>query len=236
MQMSSSGLFGSHASETGGTTSTAATPATGGNAAGSGPVSGPAIWKQWAVRGIQLGSTRAQLAAAGFTCGKRASSRCYKLMDKRCDTGLCELREDAFGQWFELNGAKTALDYMTCATTETDAALVYDIRLQFSPRQLLAIDSTLGKAMIAKYGQPSSHDEPPSGDPNGGGRMIWWNPELGNNGPEIIADCNAPNNAPGGQCSLDVEDDGIRVAERARQEQIDKQRMQARQPKAAPDL
>ena len=114
--------------------------------------SGPETWKRYAVRGIELGMARTALVAKGFTCGKRANSRCYKIMDKRCDQGRCELREDAFGQWFELNGAKTELDYMSCATTETDAALIYEIRLVFGPRQLLSPDSTLGKALIAKYG------------------------------------------------------------------------------------
>jgi hypothetical protein len=240
--MSSSGLLGSHSSESSssgpaasGTSGNLASGTSGGPAA-SGPVSGPEIWKKWAVRGIELSMPRSQLVKQGFTCGKRANSRCYKLMDKRCETGLCQFKEDAFGQWFELNGAKTQLDFMTCATTETDSALIYDIRLYFSPRQLLTLDSTLGKAMIGKYGQPSSHDEPSTGDPNGGGRMIWWNPEIGNNGPEIIADCNNANNAPGGQCQLEVEDYGLVAMERAKQEQIDKQRMLHSQPKSAPEL
>jgi hypothetical protein len=77
---------------------------------GDGPQSNPETWKKWAVRGIELGMPRSALVAKGFTCGKRANSRCYKLMDKRCETGSCEFREDAFGQWFELNGAKTDLD------------------------------------------------------------------------------------------------------------------------------
>src|SRR6185312_6915144 len=114
-------------------------------------VSGPETWKKYDVRGIALAMSRKDLVKKGFKCGKRANSRCYKLMDKRCDKGRCELKEDAFGQWFELNGAKTQLDYMTCATTETDSALVYDCRLKFGPRQVADGSSALGKALIAKY-------------------------------------------------------------------------------------
>ena len=199
-------------------------------------VSGPDTWKRYAVRGILLGSTRAALAKQGFTCGKRANSRCFKLMDKRCDKGHCEFKQDAFNQWFELNGAKTDLDYMTCATTKTDSALVYDIMLKISPRQLLTSDSVLGKALIGKYGEPTEVGEPSKGDPNGGGRWIWWNPDIGNNGPEIIADCNNGNDAPGGQCSLEVEDYGIVSVERSRQEAIAKQRVRQNQPATAPEL
>lgn len=94
-------------------------------------VSGPVTWKRYVVRGIELATPRTTLKAKGFTCGKRASSRCYKVVDDRCTKGRCELKEDAFGQWFELNGAKTALDYLSIATTETDSALAYDIRYVF---------------------------------------------------------------------------------------------------------
>src|SRR5258705_2582731 len=81
-------------------------------------LSGPESWKRYEVRGVQLGTSRKALIARGFTCGKRANQRCFKLVDKRCQKGRCEFKEDAFGQWFELNGAKAPLDYMTCATTE----------------------------------------------------------------------------------------------------------------------
>jgi hypothetical protein len=199
-------------------------------------VSGPDTWKRYEVRGIRLGTPRATLIKKGFKCGKRANSRCYKIMDKRCDTGHCAFKEDAFGQWFELNGAKTKLDFMTIATTETDSARAYDIKLYMSPRQLLTTDSVLGKALTAKYGDPTEPSDPPDGDPNGGGRWIWWNPEIGNNGPEIIADCNAANNERGGQCSLDIEDYGIMSVERAKQEELEKQKVRKNQPKDAPEL
>jgi hypothetical protein len=221
----------------------AATSSGGGGASSPGPdapfaataTSGPETWKRYDVRTIQLGMARSALVAKGFTCGKRANSRCYKLMDKRCDQGRCELKEDAFGQWFELNGAKTALDYMTCATTETDRALVYDIRLVFGPRQLLAPDSVLGKALYAKYGEATKVEEGSKEDKVGGGRMLWWNDSIGNNGPNIIVECNGTN-MEGPQCTLEAEDYGVQAVERSKQEAIDAKRKHENQPKAAPAL
>ena len=198
-------------------------------------VSGPETWKKYDVRGIELGMSRKDLVKKGFKCGKRANSRCYKLMDKRCDKGRCELKEDAFGQWFELNGAKTQLDYMTCATTETDAALVYDIRLEFGPRQPLGEDTTLGKALFAKYGPSTQADEGSSSDKVGGGRMLWWNEKVGSNGPNIIVDCNGVN-SEGPQCSLEAEDYGIQSVERSKQEERDERKKRENGPKTAPEL
>jgi hypothetical protein len=210
----------------------------GGLVAGSGPAantatSGPETWKKYDVRGVQLGQTRKSLADRGFKCGKRANSRCYKVMDKRCETGRCELKEDAFGQWFELNGAKTELDYMSCATTETDSALVYDCRLKFGPRQVADETSTLGKALIAKYGEPSKVDEAPKEDKVGGGRMLWWNEKVGSNAPNIIVDCNSSSDEP--QCTLYLNDGGLLDVERAKQVELDDKRKR-NTPQAAPSL
>lgn len=197
--------------------------------------SGPDAWKKYDVRGIELGQSRKELVKKGFTCGKRANSRCYKIMDKRCDKGRCELKEDAFGQWFELNGNKTELDYMSCATTETDAALIYDLRLVFGPRQLLAPDSTLGKALIAKYGEATQVEEGSKEDKVGGGRMLWWNNSIGSNGPNVIVECNGTN-LEGPTCTLTANDEGIRSMERSKQEEIDAKKKRANQPKTAPAL
>ena len=195
----------------------------------------PEVWKKYEVRGIQLGMSRKELVAKKFTCGKRANSRCYKLMDKRCDQGRCDLKEDAFGQWFELNGAKTDLDYMSCATTETDAALIYDCNLMFGPRQLLAPDSTLGKALAAKYGQASYVEEAQKEDKVGGGRMLWRNEKVGTNAPNITVECNGTN-MEGPQCSLNVNDGGLMSAERAHQQDLDVKHKHDTQPATAPAL
>jgi hypothetical protein len=194
---------------------------------------GPETWKKYDVRSIELGQSRKQLLKKGFTCGKRANQRCFKIMDKRCDKGKCKLQEDAFGQWFELNGAKTELDYMSCATTETDAALVYEIRLVFGPRQMLAPDSTLGKALIAKYGEATQSDEGQKEDKVGGGRMTWMN--ASGTGPEIRVDCDGTN-MEGPTCTLTASDDGLRSMERSKQEEIDAKKKRANQPKNAPEL
>jgi hypothetical protein len=196
-------------------------------------VSGPETWKRYVVRGFELGTPRSVLAKKGFNCGKRANSRCFKVVDDRCKKGRCEFKEDAFGQWFELNGAKTDLDYITIATTETDGALAYDIRYAFGPRQLLAEDSTLGKALIAKYGSPTKVEEPGSDDKVGGGRMLWWNDDVGNNGPNIIVDCS---NYGEKICMLEAEDYGIQSVEHSKQEERDDKKKRAAQPAKAPDL
>jgi hypothetical protein len=41
------------------------------------------------------------------------------------------------------------------------------------PRQVLAPDTALGKALIAKYGTPVKVEEPEKEDKVGGGRIIW---------------------------------------------------------------
>lgn len=196
-------------------------------------VSGPETWKRYVVRGLELGTPRKTLAKQGFTCGKLPNQRCFKVVDDRCKKGRCEFKEDAFGQWFELNGAKTDLDYLTIATTETDSALAYDIKYSFGPRQLLTEDSTLGKALIAKYGSPTKVEEGGSDDKVGGGRMLWWNDDVGNNGPNIIVDCS---NYGEKKCMLEAEDYGIQSVERSKQEERDEQKKRAAQPTKAPEL
>jgi hypothetical protein len=202
-------------------------------------VGGPDTWKRYELRGIELGMSRKALLAKGFKCGPYPGSRCWKLVDDRCKKARCELKEDAFDQWFELNGAKMDLDYMTCATTDSDAALVYEIRLQVAPRQLVTPASALGKALIKKYGDPTDVMEPASDDPQGGGRLIWWNPEITSDGPSVTADCTSPLTSQGytrRQCILTVSDSGIIRTERVHQEEIIKQKMLKKQPKEAPSL
>jgi hypothetical protein len=198
--------------------------------------SGPEAWKKYDVRGVQLGMKRVELVKKGFTCGKTANSRCWKIMDKRCDGhAKCEVKTDAFGSWFEVNGVKTQVDYVSCATTESDAALVYDIHYSFGPRQMLTSDSTLGKALQAKYGDSTSVEEGANNDKVGGGRMLWWNSEIGSNGPNVIVECNGTN-GEGPQCTLSAGDNGIQAMERSKQEDIDAKRKKAAQPKTAPAL
>jgi len=176
--------------------------------------------------------SRKQLVGMGFTCGEQPSQRCYKIMDDRCKTGTCKLKKDEWmsEQWFELNGTKTSLEYITCATTETDAALVWDCRLQVA-RQLLSTDSALGKALIGKYGM---YTQQANGQPNdhvGGGQM-WWANAKG--GPSIWADCD--NSSEPEQCKITITDYGIRTMEQEKQTERDQQRLHASQPTTAPGL
>jgi hypothetical protein len=121
---------------------------------------------------------------------------------------------------------------VTCQVTDTDAGRCFVIDYAFGPRQLLTLESTLGKALTAKYGAPSTHEEPPQGDPSGGGRLIWSSSQS--YGPEIIASCNAMNNEPGGKCSIHVDDFSLRTAEQEKQAELDKQKMLKNQPTQAP--
>jgi len=204
------------------------------SSAGAAP-SGPATWKRWEVRGLRLGMPRTAVVAQGYTCGKQPRSSCYKFIDKRCQTHKCELKHDMMDSWFTLDGVQTKLDFITCDFTDSDSALVYRIYYGFAPRQLLTPESTLGKALIAKYGPTSGVDEPSPGDHQGGGRMTFG--DMGHTyAPQIIADCNSPNDEPGGQCHLQVDDYSIQDAERSKQAAIDKQNRQANQPTTAPDL
>jgi hypothetical protein len=197
--------------------------------------SGPATWNRWEVRGLRLGMPRSAVVAQGYTCGKQPRSSCYKFLDKRCKTGKCELKHDMMNSWFVLDGVETKLDFITCDFTDSDSALVYRIYYGFAPRQLLTPESTLGKALIEKYGPTSGVDEPSQGDHQGGGRMTFG--DMGHSdAPNIIADCNSPNDEPGGQCHLQVDDFTIQTVERSKQQQIDKQTRQASQPTTAPDL
>jgi hypothetical protein len=198
-------------------------------------VSGPEAWKHYDVRGVQLNMTRAELKAKGYRCGEPGREHsCYKLIDKRCDKGHCVVKQDAMDQWFELNGAKTQLDLVTCQVTDTDAGRCFVIDYYFAPRQLLTPTSTLGKALIAKYGPSSTNEDPQGGDPSGGGRMLWLTTQS--YGPELIASCLATNNEAGGQCTIRVDDYSLRTAEQEKQGEIDKQKMLKNQPTKAPDL
>jgi hypothetical protein len=102
----------------------------------------PAAWKHFEIRGVQLGTPMASLK--GFTCTERAkrheyNANCYKLMDTRCNTGHCVLKEDKVmgEQWWELNGTKTSLDIMVVTLNDTKSSLVYEINLRLGPSQLL---------------------------------------------------------------------------------------------------
>ena len=55
--------------------------------------------------------------------------------------------------------------------TDTDEHKVYQIRYQFTPEQLLDENTRLGKALIAKYGKPSSVEQLEASDTKYGGWM-----------------------------------------------------------------
>jgi hypothetical protein len=105
--------------------------------------------------------------------------------------------------------------------------------LKFGPRQVLEPASPLGKALIAKYGEPTTVDEAPKDDKVGGGRMLWWNAKVGSNAPNITVDCNSSSDEP--QCTLYLNDGGLLDVERAKQVELDnKRKRQVAQP--APQL
>jgi hypothetical protein len=210
----------------------------GGESPGSDIANSPATWKRFEVRGVQLGAPRTALEKTGFVCaGKK--SRCYKVVDKRCEQGTCLFKEDKLWgeQWFELNGVKTELEFITCAFTDTDSALAYDCTYKFGPRQLLTEDSTLGKALIKKYGAPTDIDQPSNpDDPVGGGRFRWANKDE-SRAPQMNIDCEeSAQGRKDAHCRMFLSCDGILSSERDKQQTINEQRRRDRQPVAAPEL
>jgi hypothetical protein len=195
-------------------------------------------WRRYAVRGVELGTPRAALVTKGFVCGK-TGSRCYKLLDKRCAHATCLLKEDAVfgGQWFELNGVKTELEYISVVLTDTTSALIYEMTYKFGPRQLLTRDSILGKALIEKYGDPTEVTDPQNAEDRvGGGRFSWRNPTA-DAAPRIDVDCEeSAQGRKDAQCRLNASADGILRMERDKQAGLDVHNRKAQQPTTAPEL
>jgi len=196
-----------------------------------------ALWKRYAVRGVELDMPMKQLK--GFTCPAKLNYpiECYQIVDARCKGGNCTAANPT-GSGFitKLNHMEADLDLVVVYLTDTDEHRVYQIQYFFGPRQPLAKDTNLGKALIAKYGQPMTIvNEVDAHDPLGGGR-IQWRATEDYKGPEVDADClpvyNAsnPDVAAGKQCKIYVKDDDILGAEREKQKDIDLKHVKSNQP------
>jgi hypothetical protein len=196
----------------------------------------PATWKRLEVRGVQLAMPMTSLK--GFTCTEGAKHHkylgtCYELTDARCKTGRCELKQDAMDQWWEIDGVKEEPEIVTVRLTDTDEGLVYQVNVKIAPRQLLDTDTTLGKALIAKYGEPTDNDPTFGTDKVGGGRMRWYNKDHFGEYPNLEVDCESNY---GAFCHISLQSDAILNASRSRQQEVDDKRLKAKQPITAPKL
>jgi hypothetical protein len=209
----------------------------GGGGGGSSAIANtPETWKRFEIRGVQLGMPMASLK--DFTCTDRAkrheyAANCYKLTDARCKQGNCVLKQDAMGQWWEIDGVKEDPEIVVVTLTDSDDGLIYQIRLKIGPRQLLDKDTTLGKAMIAKYGEPTESDPTFGKDQNGGGRMRWFNSDHFGDYPNFEVDCESNYKD---FCHVTAEAGAILENARSKQKVIDEKRLRDKQPTTAPQL
>lgn len=187
-----------------------------------------AAWKKFEVQGLRIGMPLEK--QAGFTCGPPPGTNgfttqnhsCVKFVDERCKgraTKIHMIRVAADvpgGQncfMDEFNGAtyldrkfiSPPLKYVRIIGTDTTAPLIAEIDYTFAADDLTD-DSNLGKALIAKYGQPSSKNNP----------IAWsWNVED----TTLGASCRSTVGPQGEYCTLSAEDRKLDQVERSIQEE-----------------
>ena len=185
---------------------------------------------------------------AGFTCGpprgtdgfSTADHSCVKFVDDRCKDRPTKIhhirssgdvpRESCFMD--EANGG-TYLDRKLLAPplfavrlvgTDSKSPLVYQIVYTFAADELTTT-SKLGKALIEKYGTPTSKAEPV--------KIVWESGEV-----QLRAECRMIQGdfaKTGDFCTLSVEDRTLAVRERDRQAEVDASAREANAP-APPSL
>jgi hypothetical protein len=207
------------------------------NSSSSGDSSGPAAshvnateaYDKFAVLGAKLGVPLE--GQAGFTCGpprgtdgfSTQNHSCVKFLDERCkdrptkihhirSTGDVDRGQNCFMDEFN---AATYLDrkftappllYLRITGTDSNNPKVFQITYTF-PADDLTDDSKLGKALIAKYGEPA-YRNPPT-------QMTWKAGDV-----EMRAACRGiggDNAAKGEFCTITVEHDALDQQEREKQ-------------------
>jgi hypothetical protein len=148
-------------------------------------------------------------------------------VDDRCKQKMCtfEYKLGWSSPTTKLDGTEMALDLIMVTVTDTDSHAVYEIRSLFGPRQLLDKQSNLGKALIKKYGAPTtvgSADAPNPRDPVGGGRMAWQSGTT-SNGVYLVTDCRPRSDGKfeEKQCRLVVQENGHDIVDRERAKQAE---------------
>jgi len=187
-----------------------------------------AAWKKFAIQGLTVGQPLGK--QAGFTCGPPPGTdgfttqnhSCVKFVDERCKgraTKIHHLRVAAdvpAGQGCfmdEFTGAtyldrkfiSPVLQAVRLIGTDTSNPLVMTIEYTFAADDLTA-ESNLGKALIAKYGPPTSKNDP-----------IQWSWEKDD--VSLWAACRTTVGPQGEICKLTVEDRKLDQVERSIQEQ-----------------
>lgn len=194
-----------------------------------------AAWNKLNVQGIKLGQP---LAQPGFTCGAAwdthgaiASGRaCVKFLDARCkgksvliysvhgktEPNACVMDENAGGTFLDGKQIFPPLQAIRIVGTDTTAPLIQQISYRFAGDDITDT-SNIGKALLAKYGEPDYRNPP--------NRFMW---RIGDT--ELTADCRTTQGADYDYCEILVSDNSIRDNEGALQKQAD----DAARIKAAP--
>lgn len=198
-------------------------------------------WSKFAILGVKLGGELEKVP--GFTCGpppgtdgfSTQNHSCVKFLDARCkgkptrihnirstadvDKGQsCFMEEFTGATYLDRKFTTTPLSAVRIVGTNTSAPLVFQITYTFAADDLTD-DSNLGKALIAKYGPPSSRNPPIS---------MSWN--LGQ--VQLLADCRSTEGPTGEFCRITVVDDELDATERSIQQQADEDARKTHGPPA----
>ena len=182
-------------------------------------------WKRFTVKDVALGGELSK--TAGFTCGPDPTLRgfstyrptCVRFLDERCKERPHKINQtssqddypkgqvcfmDAGNQGTYLDGKYMSppLQAIAIVGTDTDSHRIYEIDYAFA-RDVLATDSKLGKALIEKYGQPTTTN---------GEQMDWTAGSV-----RMSAWCTDNEH----QCQIRISDDSLLEAERGKQKAHD---------------
>jgi hypothetical protein len=200
-----------------------------------------AVWKKSALKDIVLGTEFYKVA--GFSCGPDPGSKgfttyrhtCVKFLDDRCKGRelkifhirttadlprgqTCFMDEGSGATYLDRQYMVQPLSALAVVATDTTAPVIYEINLTL-PADDLTETSNLGKALIAKYGQPT-YSQPPS-------TMRW---DMGD--VHLSATCRVSQGPTGEYCTIQVSDTVLLDAERAIQQAADEQQRHAQAPPA----
>ena len=194
-----------------------------------------AVWNKFSIQGLKIGQP---LAQPGFTCGAAwgtngamASGRaCVKFLDARCkgkkvliypvhrktEPNACVMDENAGGTFLDGKQVYPPLEAIRIVGTDTTAPLIQEISYQFAGDDITDT-SNIGKALLAKYGEPEYRNPPI--------RFLWNADDT-----RLTADCRATEGADYDYCEVRVTDYAIGANEKALQTEAD----DAARIKAAP--
>lgn len=181
-----------------------------------------AAWKKFTVQDLQLGMPLSKLS--GFTCDDRAGQYqhfCVKFLDPRCKGRKayvkylshsgdipkgqgCTYDSGTSATYLDRQSAIPPLYAVAVEGTDTPVPRAYQIRFTFANDQLTD-DSNIGKALIAKYGQPDYKNAP---------MQMRWNAGPGLDDVFLAAEC-ASSTGPDVHCLLQAWDGPLLDAERA---------------------